>query len=186
MKRSIFLVGMPGSGKSTIGKRLATRLGWPFVDADRELETRCGVTIATMFDIEGEAGFRDRESRLLAELCETDGLVVATGGGVVLREENRQLLMGRPLVVYLQASVAELWSRVRHDRRRPLLQGENPRARLERLHQERVALYEAVADLTAIGRRQSAERLLGDIIGQLQATMPCLTMADPNHARTDR
>ncbi len=166
---------MPGSGKSTIGKRLAARLGCPFVDADRELESRCGVTIATMFEIEGEQGFRDREARLLAELCEEKGQVVATGGGVILRPENRALLRGQPRVVYLQASVAELWSRLRHDRKRPLLQGKDPRARIEKMHRERVPLYEEVADITVRGQRHSAERLLGDMIKSLEvesATTP--------------
>ena len=185
MNRSIFLVGMPGSGKSTIGKRLAARLGRPFIDADRELEERCGVTVATMFDIEGEAGFRDRETRLLEEFCEQDGLVVATGGGVVLREENRKLLKGGPRVIYLQATVAELWSRLRRDRKRPLLQGADPRKRLERLHNDRVHLYEEVAGMTAIGQRQSADKLLSDIIRQLQADMPCLSTAESTDARTD-
>lgn len=170
MNRSLFLVGMPGSGKSTIGKRLATRLDRPFIDADRELELRCGVPVTTMFEIEGELGFRDREARLLAELCEQDGLVVATGGGVVLRAENRQLLKGRPTVLYLQATVAELWSRLRNDRKRPLIQGPNGRSRLEQLHHDRIALYEEVADLTIKGQRQSADRLLGDIITRLTPT----------------
>ncbi len=186
MNRSIFLVGMPGSGKSTIGKRLAARLGRPFIDADRELEERCGVTVATMFEIEGETGFRDRETRLLEELSLRDGLIVATGGGIVLRECNRELLKGRPRVIYLQATVAELWSRLRHDRKRPLLQGEDPRRRIEQMHRDRVPLYEEVADMTAVGRRQSADKLLGDIIAQLQDCMPCLTTVEVSDAPTDR
>ncbi len=169
---SIFLIGMPGSGKSTIGKRLAARLDWPFVDADKELESRCGVTIATMFEIEGEQGFRDREARLLAELCEQPGQVVATGGGVILRPENRALLRAQPRVVYLQATVAELWSRLRHDRKRPLLQGKDPRARIEQMHSDRAALYEEVAKITVRGQRQSAERQLGEMINSLRLGRP--------------
>lgn len=168
MNCTIFLVGMPGSGKTTIGKRLAARLGCPFIDADRELEARCGVTIATMFEIEGEQGFRDREARLLEELCDQKGHVVATGGGVILRPENRAILRDQPKVVYLQASVAELWSRLRHDRKRPLLQGKDPRARIEKMHRERVPLYEEVADITVRGQRHSAERLLSDMIVSLE------------------
>ncbi|MFK7963540.1 MAG: shikimate kinase [Burkholderiaceae bacterium] len=167
MNRSVFLIGMPGCGKSTLGKRLATRMGRTFIDADRELEERCGVTVATMFDIEGEQGFRDREHRLLAELSEQDGLIVATGGGVVLREDNRHLLKGKPLVLYLQASVAELWSRLRNDRKRPLLQGADPRGRLEALFKERGPLYESVADMTFRGQRQSPDRQMSDIIALL-------------------
>lgn len=167
MRPPIVLIGMPGSGKSTIGKRLAVRLGLPFVDADRELELRSGVSIATIFEIEGEAGFREREARLLAELCERSDVVIATGGGAVLRPENRAVLQGRPQVIYLEATVAELWSRVRHDRRRPLLQSGDARERLGLLLRERAPLYEQVADKTVRGHRQSLERFTGEVLATL-------------------
>ncbi|MEZ5742015.1 MAG: shikimate kinase [Burkholderiaceae bacterium] len=133
MSRPIFLVGMPGAGKSTVGRRLAARLDRPFIDADHALEERCGVSIATIFDIEGEPGFRERESRVLAELAGNPRLVVATGGGSVLSEANRRLLVEQTWPVYLEASLGELWNRLRHDNKRPLLRGPNPRERLAEL-----------------------------------------------------
>ena len=172
--RPLVLVGMPGSGKSTVGRRLARRLGRPFVDADRELEVRCGVSIATMFEIEGEPGFRERESRLLEELLGDPALVIATGGGAVLAATNRDAMRRRGRVVYLQASLAELWTRVRHDRKRPLLQGTDGRARLAALLDARTPLYEEIAELTVRSHRQSAERLCADIIDALRALDPTL------------
>lgn len=167
MPRPIFLVGMPGSGKSTVGRRLAARLDMPFIDADQELERRCGVSIATIFDFEGEAGFRDRESRLIDELSDGGRQVVATGGGSVLRPVNRRMMRERTLVVYLEASLAELWNRLRHDRRRPLLQGGDPRGRLAALLEQRRLLYASVASLRVRSRRQPAERFAADIISVL-------------------
>lgn len=167
MASALVLVGMPGSGKSTIGRRLATRLSRPFVDCDLELEQRCGVSVATVFDIEGEAGFRERETRLLEELVQRPDPIIATGGGVVLAEQNRQMLIEGATVVYLQATLGELWNRLRNDRKRPLLQGGNPRQRIADLLEQRAALYEAVADITVRSRRQSAERFTDDIINSL-------------------
>ncbi len=187
MRPPIILVGMPGSGKSTIGRRLAARLGLDFVDADRELEARSGVSIATIFEIEGEAGFRDRESRLLVELCARNDVVIATGGGVVLREENRRVLAERGQVVYLEASIAELWSRLRHDRKRPLLQHGDAREKLAQLLRDRTPLYESVADLTMRGQRQSMERFTADIVlalaGPAAVAGPATTGLD--HPGTD-
>lgn len=182
MTSALVLVGMPGSGKSTIGRRLAMRLSRPFVDCDQELEQRCGVSVATVFDIEGEAGFRERETRLLEELVQRPEHIIATGGGVVLAEQNRQLLSDGPTVVYLQATLGELWNRLRNDRKRPLLQGANPRQRLADLLEERAHLYESVAHLMVRSRRQSAERFTGDIIDSLvQAQL----LAEPLPAAND-
>jgi shikimate kinase len=144
---SIFLIGMPGSGKTTIGKSLARSLRRPFVDLDHQIEQRCGVRIPVIFEIEGEQGFRRRESQVLAEVAQEDGLVLATGGGAILAEENRQILASRGWVIYLRASVDDLVLRTSKDRNRPLLATQNPRARLEQLMAERVPLYEALADL---------------------------------------
>lgn len=166
--RPLVLVGMPGSGKSTIGRRLAARLGRPFIDADHELEARCGVSIATVFDIEGEQGFRDREIRLIEELVARTDHVIATGGGVVLRQENRTVLSRCATVIYLQATLGELWNRLRHDRRRPLLQGDDPRQRIADLMAQRSALYEQVATVTLRARRQPADRFVGDIVATLE------------------
>lgn len=159
---------MPGSGKSTIGRRLANRLQRPFVDADAALEERCGVSVATVFDIEGESGFRERESRLLADLLAQPDMVIATGGGVVVTEANRDMLRRDATVIYLQTSLAELWNRLQNDRKRPLLQGDNPKQRLADLLVTRESLYEAVADVTVRSRRQSAERMTGEIIRSLR------------------
>ena len=128
---SIFLVGMMGAGKSTVGVRLARRLDRAFIDADRELEERLGVTLPTIYEKEGEAGFRRRESMLLDELTLRSGLVLATGGGAVLSEANRQMLHARGRVIYLQASASDLWQRLRRDRNRPLLRSGTPRELIE-------------------------------------------------------
>ncbi|MEZ5653413.1 MAG: shikimate kinase [Burkholderiaceae bacterium] len=168
MSRPIFLVGMPGSGKSTVGRRLAARLGRPFVDGDREIEQRCGVSVATVFEIEGEAGFRERETRVLRELAARPDVVVATGGGAVLRPINRRLMRESGLVLFLDASLGELWNRLRHDRKRPLLQSEDPRARVAALLAQRRLLYACVASLRVRSRRQPIERFVGDIMQILE------------------
>ena len=170
-RTSIFLVGMMGSGKSTVGRRLALALGRDFVDADKELEARCGVPVSTIFDLEGEAGFRRREAALIDEMTRQPGLVLATGGGAVLLEENRQALHSRGYVVYLRATIQELWQRLRHDKVRPLLRTANPRQRIAELLDTRDSLYLQAAHLTVMTGRQPAERLVADIIEQLPATL---------------
>jgi shikimate kinase len=142
----LFLVGLPGAGKSTLGRQLARRLNKHFVDADTELENRLGVSIPTIFEIEGEAGFRDREEVTLAELTQLVDVVLSTGGGAVLRPANRARLKENGTVVYLHADPHVLWERVRHSRNRPLLQTGDPRIRLATLYGERDALYREVAD----------------------------------------
>lgn len=166
---NIFLVGMPGAGKTTVGRNLAKRLDMTFLDSDKELTTRTGVSIAMIFEIEGEAGFRARESALLRELVESDGLVLATGGGTVLQEQNRRLLKAHGTVIYLHATLDALWQRTRHDHSRPLLQTANPRATLESLFQARDPLYREVAHLTIATGTQSVARLCADILKRLAA-----------------
>ncbi len=144
---SIFLVGPMGSGKSTVGRALARKIGYRFIDSDREIEARCGVDIPTIFDYEGEAGFRDREARLIDELTRLPGVVLATGGGAVLREENRQHLMTRGYVILLQVDIKEQLRRVGFDANRPLLQTADPEARLRSLMEEREPIYKSVADV---------------------------------------
>lgn len=143
----LFLVGPMGAGKTTIGRQLAAALGLSFVDSDKEIEARTGVDIPTIFDIEGEAGFRERESRILDELTAREGICLATGGGAVGRAENRERLKGRGLVIYLRCSVEQQLRRTQRDRNRPLLQTQDPRARLQALMAERDPLYCEVADL---------------------------------------
>ena len=143
---NLFLVGLPGAGKSTLGRQLARRLDKHFVDADTELENRLGVSIPTIFEIEGEAGFRDREEATLADLTQLIDVVLSTGGGAVLRPANRVRLKENGTVVYLHADPNVLWERVRHSRNRPLLQTGDPRVRLTTLYGERDALYREVAD----------------------------------------
>ena len=144
----VFLVGMPGSGKSTIGKALAKALNRPFIDLDQAIEERCGVTIPVIFEIEGEQGFRKRESQVLQEVTAGQQCgVVATGGGAILAEHNRQLIGQKGVVVYLKASVDELLRRTARDRNRPLLAGDDPEARLLALFEQRSPLYDAMADI---------------------------------------
>ncbi|WP_193165851.1 shikimate kinase AroK [Microbulbifer hainanensis] len=147
MNRSIFLVGPMGAGKSTIGKLLAAQLQLPFADSDKVLEERTGADIPWIFDVEGEAGFRRRESEVLRDLCAGPTQVVATGGGIVLLEENRQLLSQQGQVVYLQASIEQLLERTSKNSNRPLLQVPNPRTRIVELVEERDPLYRQVADI---------------------------------------
>jgi shikimate kinase len=143
----IFLVGPMGAGKTTIGRRLAKNLRKHFIDADQELEKRTGASVALIFDVEGESGFRERESRIIDELTQLDDVVLATGGGAVLKPENRVALSSRGFVVYLHAMVEELIERTRRDTNRPLLNTEDPIGRMREILEQREHLYRDVADL---------------------------------------
>lgn len=164
MPQPVFLIGMPGSGKSTVGRLLARETGRSFIDCDREIEARSGVSIATIFELEGEAGFRKRESQVLDELTQRADLVLATGGGAVLAEVNREHLRSRGLVIYLQASTDELVRRTAGDKSRPLLQADDPRSRLVELLQLRQPLYEATAHLSFHSGAANPRRLVKRII----------------------
>ncbi|HZM48204.1 MAG TPA: shikimate kinase [Burkholderiales bacterium] len=144
---NVFLVGLMGAGKTSIGRLLAKRLGKAFFDSDQEIERATGVRIPVIFEIEGEAGFRAREARMLSELVRGGNIVLATGGGAVLSPQNRKLLAENGIVIYLRAAVADLWNRTRHDRNRPLLRSGEPLATLERLYAERDPLYREVAHI---------------------------------------
>jgi shikimate kinase len=159
----LILIGMMGAGKTTVGRELARRLNMRFVDCDHELIARTGVSIPTIFEIEGEAGFRQRESRLLAELFGETGIIIATGGGIVLDPANRALLSEHGTVIYLNAPPHILWERTRRDRNRPLLQIENPRERIEELYRQRDPLYRAVADIIVDGERGSCASMVNRI-----------------------
>jgi shikimate kinase len=161
---NIFLVGLMGAGKTSVGRRLARRLGKTFYDCDEEIEHATGVRIPVIFEIEGEAGFRAREARMLAELAVRSEIVLATGGGAVLTAENRRLLADNGVVVYLRAGAADLWQRTRHDRNRPLLQTGEPHARLEQLFAERDPLYRSIADIIVDTGSQS----LGSLAQRLE------------------
>jgi len=164
---SIFLVGMMGAGKTTIGRALARQLHRSFVDSDREIVDRTGVTIPVIFDVEGEAGFRARERALLEELTQRESIILGTGGGAVLLPENRAILRSRGTVVYLHASLESLWRRLRDDRHRPLLQTAEPRKTLERLIAERDPLYREVAHLVVETGEQSVPRLIANLLSAL-------------------
>jgi shikimate kinase len=159
----IFLIGLMGAGKTTVGKLLATRLGCDWLDSDKVLEQRCGVSVREIFELEGESSFRDREQRLLDELTQMPNLVLSTGGGIVLREANRQALSSRGTTVYLEADPHELWLRTRHDKSRPILQGADPRQKMMDLHAVRHPLYTATAHHTVVtgrpGVREVVERV---------------------------
>ncbi|WP_444945077.1 shikimate kinase AroK [Microbulbifer sp. ZKSA006] len=147
MTRSIFLVGPMGAGKSTIGRLLAAQLQLPFADTDKVLEERTGADIPWIFDVEGEAGFRRRESEILEELCQGECQIIGTGGGIVLLEENRRQLQKYGHVVYLQANIDQLLERTSKNTNRPLLRVPNPRQRIAEILQEREPLYREVADI---------------------------------------
>jgi len=157
---SIFLVGMMGAGKTSVGRILAKRLQKTFYDSDHVIEDRTGVKIPVIFEIEGEAGFRVRESAVVDELTALRDIVLATGGGAVLSEKNRDRLRTRGTVVYLRASVRDLLNRTRHDKNRPLLQAADPRARLTELYEKRDPLYREVAHLTVDTGNQSLTSLV--------------------------
>ena len=167
IRGSIFLVGLMGAGKTSVGRRLARRLGKTFHDCDEEIERATGVKIPLIFEIEGEAGFRAREARMLAELVAHGDIVLATGGGAVLSAENRKLLTERGAVVYLRAVAADLWQRTRHDRNRPLLQTDQPLTKLEQLFAERDPLYRSVADIIVDTGSQSLGSLVHRVEQQL-------------------
>jgi shikimate kinase len=149
----VVLVGMMGAGKTTVGREYARRHGLRFIDCDHELQARTGVSVTTIFEIEGESGFRRREAQLLEELTHEQDLVLATGGGIVLAPANRAVLRERGVVVYLNVPVQILWERTRNDKNRPLLQVPNPRERIEVLHSQRDPLYREVADIIVDGGR---------------------------------
>ena len=170
MKRSanLFLVGMMGAGKTTVGRLVARRLRRPFFDSDQEIERRCGVGVPVIFDIEGEPGFRVREAHAIAEFAALEGIVLATGGGAVLDGENLRRLTARGTVVYLHARPADLYERVRHDKHRPLLATSDPLAKLEELYAQRDPLYRDLADFVIDTGKQSVQALARLLLSRLE------------------
>lgn len=163
------LVGLMGAGKTSLGKVLARKLGFAFVDSDHEIENQTGVRIADIFEIEGEAAFRAREHKALAQLINQPNMVLATGGGIVLLPENRVLLKAHRPVIYLRALPEKLWERTRHDRTRPLLQTADPKAKLRQLYAERDPLYREVATHVFETGEQSLEQLAERVLNALQS-----------------
>lgn len=173
-RQNIFLVGLMGAGKTSVGRMLAKRINRTFYDTDAEIERVTGVKIPVIFDIEGEAGFRAREEKMVEKLTAMDGIVLATGGGAVLSPANRALLKRHGRVIYLRAAPEDLWRRTRRDRNRPLLQTANPLARLRELHAQRDPLYTEVADLIVDTGAQS----VGTLTTQIQTLLEDMDRPD--------
>ena len=179
MQKNIVLIGMMGAGKSTIGRQLARRCKLAFYDSDRVIEERTGVSIATIFEIEGEDGFREREQQTIAELSQMQGIVLATGGGSVLRAENRVCLkMG--VVIYLRASAEQLYGRIRHDKERPLMQTANPLRTLRELLKAREQYYLETADIVLPTGKQRTSAVVRHACNKLKQ------MKEPSRANSSR
>jgi shikimate kinase len=171
---NLFIVGPTGAGKTSIGRRLAAHYGLPFVDLDQEIERHCGVPVSTVFEIEGEAGFRQRESQLLDEYSRRAGVLLATGGGAVLDPANRRHLAERGYVVWLQATIEQQLERLARDTKRPLLAGEDRRGKLDAMRETRAPLYREIADLTVSGEHENVPA----------ATERCIALIDTHWNRT--
>jgi len=166
--QNIYLVGPMGAGKSTIGRLLSSELKLEFKDSDKEIEDRCGCNIPWIFDVEGEAGFRDREVSAIDEITQERNVLMATGGGAVLRAENRTHLSSRGTVVYLKTSVEQQLARTAKDKNRPLLQIDNPEAVLRRLMKERDPLYQEVADIIIHTDDRNPKYVVQEIVKRLK------------------
>jgi shikimate kinase/3-dehydroquinate synthase len=183
--QNVYLVGLMGAGKTTIGRMLARKLGLRFVDSDHEIEARTGASIPWIFEIEGEASFRRREADVIRDLCAQDGIVLATGGGAVLHPDSRALLQSRGTVVYLRATISSILHRTSHDKNRPLLQTADPRKKLEELLAQREPLYSAMAHIVVDTGRPNVQSMVQIILNQLdsmacQAAPDCSTRAEPS------
>ena len=165
---NLYLVGLMGAGKTTVGRLLARHYGCTFHDSDHEIEARTGVKIPVIFEIEGEAGFRKREEAVISELTALSGIVLATGGGAVLSSVTRDNLRKNGMVIYLRGTPEHLYERTRHDRNRPLLQTENPLAKLRELYRQRDPLYREVADIVVDTGRQSVSGMTRVLFGKIE------------------
>jgi shikimate kinase len=173
MTSNVFLIGPMAVGKTTIGKQLAKRLQLRFLDSDQEIEKRTGASISLIFDIEGESGFRDREEQMVAELTALNGIVLATGGGAVLRESNRKALRKNGIVVYLRASIDTQLERTKASKHRPLLETEDRRAALESIMEKREPLYRQEADIVVDTDQLSSGRAARHIARRIQSLKSC-------------
>jgi 3-dehydroquinate synthase len=181
---NVILIGMMGSGKTTVGRLLAKQLGKTFIDSDEEIQRRTGVTIPHIFDVEGEVGFRQRESAVLEDLAERSDLVLATGGGAILSPHNRSVLKASGAVVYLKSNVHDLWQRTRHDTNRPLLQTADPRGKLQELFEQRDPLYAEIADIVMQTGKQSVHVLLIRLQQRLQEMSARSNVGDDKSMKT--
>jgi len=177
---NIFLVGLMGAGKTTVGKLIARHLNRPFIDSDHEIEKRTGVNIPLIFELEGEAGFRTREAAIIEELTGQRNIVLATGGGAILSPRNRDNLRRNGTVIYLRAKVGDLWQRTRHDKNRPLLQTADPQAKLKVLFAQRDPLYREIADIIVDSGAQSVHALVHQIEEQLKQITSVGSQAEPD------
>ncbi len=169
MQQNIILIGMMGSGKTTIGKLISQRINYPFFDSDHVIEEKCGASIATIFSLEGEQGFRRRETEVIRSLCMQKNIVIATGGGAVLNLQNRELLKNNGIVIYLKANVEALWQRTSQDKTRPLLDQENPRQVLENIYQNRDAIYISMANYTVDTSKSNIASLMIQILSFIKS-----------------
>ena len=165
---NIFLIGLMGAGKSTVGKLIARKLERRFIDSDHALEERCGVKIPTIFEMEGEAGFRKREAQIIDELTREHSIVLATGGGAILLPDNRRVLAERGTVIYLHANPIELWHRTKGGEGRPLLQHGDSKMILENLYAIRDPLYREIADFIIETGKPSVNQLVSSLLMQLE------------------
>lgn len=175
---NLYLVGLMGAGKTTVGRLLARHYGCVFHDSDHEIEARTGVKIPVIFEIEGEAGFRKREEAAIAELTALNGIVLATGGGAILSPANREVLRRNGVVIYLRGTPEHLYERTRHDRNRPLLQTDNPLEKLRELYRQRDPLYREIADVVMDTGRQSVSGMARILLGKLDLLRSGLPLAD--------
>ena len=159
MQGNIYLVGLMGAGKTTVGRRLATLMDHNFIDLDQALEERTGVSIAHIFEVEGEQGFRDRETAMLIESSQSGENIISTGGGVVMREENREVMAQHGRVVYLRASFDLLWHRLKDCQKRPLLQTANPAQKVKDLLEQRDGVYSEAADIIVDVNSESSKKM---------------------------
>ena len=169
MQGNIYLIGLMGAGKTTVGRKLAGILKREFFDADQLLESRTGVTISYIFEVEGEEGFRDRETALLRELGESPGSVVSTGGGAAMRPENQKVMGDSGTVVYLRASFGLLWSRLKGCQKRPLLQTDDPRGKIKALLEQRDPVYSQAADIVINVSSESPAKMARQIHQLIEA-----------------
>lgn len=165
---NLIFIGLMGAGKTTIGKCLAHRLGWQFYDSDQEVVKRSGVPISTIFELEGEASFREREHAVIEDLSAMNRCVIATGGGAILQPANRDLLKASGTVIYLSTNIDCILSRTAQDKSRPLLQVANPRAQLEKLFQVRDPLYRDIADVIIETHTQPISAVVSQLIQQMK------------------